>query len=91
MGEVELLKKLLIQIVKCIVGIKSVSCQVKNIIAVDLNRQLELRNVLEAPIKKITFHFLHYGENANREEESRKAASKQSSLKIAGMMFPWKI
>ena len=35
--------------------------------------------MLEAPIKKITFHFLHHGENANREEESRKAASKQGS------------
>ena len=56
-----------------------VSCRFKNIVAVDLNRQLERRNAFEAPIIKITFHLLHHGENANREEEPCKDASKQGS------------
>jgi hypothetical protein len=56
-----------------------VSCKFKNIVAVYLNRLLERRNALEAPIIKITFCLLHHGENTNREEEPRKDASKQGS------------
>ena len=40
----------------------------KNTVALDLNCQLELKSVLEAPIKKISFHFLHHGENTYGEE-----------------------
>jgi hypothetical protein len=37
--------------------IKSVSCKFKNIVAVGLNRQLEVRKLLDLAINKITFKF----------------------------------
>jgi hypothetical protein len=50
-------------------GYKSVFCKFKNIVAVDLNRQLEVRKLLEAAIKKITVLVLttYHGENAEKE------------------------
>ena len=43
-----------------------------NTVALDLNCQLELKSVLEAPIKKISFHFLHDGENTYGEEGQKQ-------------------
>ena len=56
---------------------KTVSPTFKNTIALDLNCQLELKNVLEAPIKKISFHFLHHRENTYGEE-GRKQGQRAS-------------
>jgi hypothetical protein len=48
--------------------LKTVSPTFKNTIALDLNCQLELKSVLDAPIKNISFHVLHHGENTYGEE-----------------------
>jgi hypothetical protein len=56
---------------------KTVSPTFKNTIALDLNCQLELKSVLDAPIKKISFHFLHHGENTYGEEEPCEDASEE--------------
>jgi hypothetical protein len=37
-----------------------------------LNSQLEWKSVYEAPIKKMSFHFLHHGENTYGEEDGQK-------------------
>jgi hypothetical protein len=53
----------------------------KNTVALDLNCQLELKSVLEAPIKKISFNFLHHGENTYGEEgqkQERRASLRRS-------------